>query len=88
MKRHLITPLGLLIPLAFHERLIADIAIDPSEIVPAKAQPDSQAQSWTTIAGTGLLLCAFIAMLIVRLKKARQRASGGSVGGSGKSGQQ
>lgn len=88
MKRHRFTPLALLTTLAFHERLIADIAIDPSDIVPAESQPDSQTQSWTTIAGAGLLLCAFIAMLIVRVKKARQHASENRPGAPGKSGQQ
>jgi hypothetical protein len=86
MKRHLFTPLGLLASFAFQERLTADIAIDPSEIVPADEQPDSQTQSWTTIAGTGLLLCAFMAMLIVRVKKARQSKPANSAGVSGESG--
>lgn len=86
--RNFITPLSLLPSLAFHEELFADIAIDPSEIIPADAPPDSQTQSWTTIAGAGLLLCAFIAMLIVRVKKARQRTSDNSIGVPRKSGQQ
>ena len=86
MKRRHFTPLGLLTSLAFHERLIADISIDPSEIVPAEAQPDSQTQSWTTMAGTGLLLCAFIAMLIVRVKQTRQSKPENSTGVPGESG--
>jgi hypothetical protein len=86
MKQYLFTPLCLLTSLAFHERLIADIAIDPSEIVPTETQPDLQTQSWTTIAGSGLLLCAGIAVLIVRVKKARQRTSESITGVPGKSG--
>lgn len=86
MKRLPFTPLGLLTSLAFHERLFADIAIDPSEIVPAEAQPDSHTESWTTIAGTGLLLCAGIAVLIVRIKNARLRSTENGTGVSGESG--
>lgn len=86
MKRCLCTSISLLFPVAFDEHAVADIAIDPSEIVPAEAQPASQTESWTTVAGAGLLLCAFIAMLIVRVKKARQHASDNSTGIPGKSG--
>ncbi len=86
MNQNLCASISLLFPFAFHERLIADIAIEPSEIVPAEAQPDSQSQSWTTIAGTGLLLCAGIAVLIVRVKNARHRASKSNTGASEKSG--
>ena len=88
MNRNLCSSIGLLIPLAFHEELLADIAFDPSEPAPWDEQSASQSQSWTTMAGTGLLLCAFLAMLIVRVKKARQRASENSTGVPGKSGQQ
>lgn len=86
MKRHLFTSLGLLTSLGFQERLIADIAIDPSEMVPAEAQLGSQTQSWMTIAGTGLLLCAFIAMLIVRVRQTRQNRPENSTEVPGESG--
>ena len=86
MKRNLLKRLCLLTSLSFHEELIADIAFDPSEPAPWDEQSAWPSQSWTTIAGTGLMLCAFVAMLIVRRKKTRQSKPENSTGASGTSG--
>lgn len=87
MKRNPLKPLCLLTSLAFHEELLADIAFDPAEPPPWDEQSSSQSQPWTTIAGTGLLLCAFIAVLIVRVKKARQSKPENNTGASRTSGE-
>ena len=86
MNRSLCSSIGLLIPLAFHEELLADIAFDPSEPAPWDEQSASQSQSWTTIAGTGLIISAVVAILIFRVKKARQSKPENSTGASGTSG--
>ena len=86
MNRYLCASIGLLIPLVFHENLIADIAFAPSEPAPWDEQLASPSQSSTTIAGTALIICAVVATLIVRVKKARQSKPENSTGASGTSG--
>jgi hypothetical protein len=83
---------GLMIPFLSHAHVMADIAIDPRDVVPSpspspspspqdpftssQTQPEPRnpaTESMTMIAG-GLLLCAVVALAIVRLRNARQKA--------------
>lgn len=81
MKNSLPTSVGLIIPFLPHANLMADLAIDPADVVTPDPTTSSQTQtdsanpssdSMTMIAG-GLLACAVIALAIVRLRNARQK---------------
>lgn len=82
MKNSLLTSVGLMTPFLHNASLMADLAIDPKDVVTPDPATSSQTQpeprnptteSMTMIAG-GLLVCAVIALAIVRLRNSRQKA--------------
>lgn len=82
MKNSLLTSVGLMTPFLHNASLMADLAIDPKDVVTPDPTTSSQTQpeprnptteSMTMIAG-GLLVCAVIALAIVRLRNSRQKA--------------
>ncbi len=82
MKSSLLTSVGLMTPFLHHASLMADLSIDPKDVVTPDPSTNTQTkpeprnpttESMTMIAG-GLLLCAVIALAIVRLRNSRQKA--------------
>lgn len=90
MKNALLTSVGLMTPFLHHASLTADLSIDPKDVMTPDPSTNTQTQpnptnptseSMTMIAG-GLLLCAVIALAIVRLRNSRQKALGAGASGT------
>lgn len=68
MNRSFGTSVGLIVPLFQHGTVLADL-LPPDDRVP------SESQSRMVTVACGLLVCAFIAVVIVRVRKNRQQAA-------------
>ncbi len=73
MNRSILTSVCLTVPFLYGGSALADIPAPQTEVVPPNETTGSESQSWMTTVAGGLLVCAFIAVVIVRLRRGRQQ---------------
>lgn len=75
MNRCTLTSVCLTVPFLYGGSALADIPVPQTDVVPPSDTTGSQSQSWTTTVAGGLLVCAFVAVMIVRVRKGRQQST-------------